>query len=626
MSLRLRRSLAHSFGAAAAIWLILVQPSVAQEWRTSSSLIESEKTDVPFERYSYVNPDAPKGGTLNSVVSGTFDSFNPFIVRGTPAAGLAGFGGFLNETLLQQSLELPGTSHPLLAEALKHPDDFSSVTYRLNPQARWHDGKPITAEDVVWSFEVLKKNSPLYNRYYANVTEAVALNEREIEFRFDQKGNRELPHILGDLTVLPKHWWEGTDAQGRKRDITQPTLEAPLGSGPYKIGPFRPGAEITWTRVADYWGADVGVNVGRNNFDQQRFTYIQDENAAWLAFTKGGLHDIRRENTSRRWASEYNFPAIKAGDVIKAEYPASAAVNMQGFALNLRKAQFQNRDVRRALMLAYDFETQNRQAFFGLYKRTHSFFEGGELASKGVPQGAELAILEPFRDKLPAELFTEPFNLPVYDTPQSERTYLREAVQLLRKAGWEIKGGRLLDAQGQQMKIEFLGDNPSDEVIAGPFIQNLRKLGIDATMRLVDASQNINRLRAFEFDMTTVSLAQSESPGNEQRDFWSSQSADIPGSRNAMGIKDPVVDALIEKVIFSNDRQGLVAATNALDRVLLWNYFVIPQYHNPKTWVAYWNKFGIPEKQPAYLGIDTDSWWVDPAKEQALAAKYRSVN
>jgi microcin C transport system substrate-binding protein len=624
---RLRSSLVRTAGAAAAIWLIAAQPMAAQEWRTSSSLIESEKTDAPFERYSYVNPDAPKGGTLNSVVpGGTFDSFNPFIVRGTPAAGLGQMGGMLNETLMQQSLELPGTSNALIAEALKHPDDYSSATYRLNPKARWHDGRPITSEDVVWSFEVLKKISPLYNRYYANVTQTVALNEHEVEFRFDQKGNRELPHILGDLTVLPKHWWEGTNAQGQKRDVTQPTLEPPLGSGPYKIDTFRPGAEITWARVPDYWGADLGVNVGRNNFDRRRYTYIQDDNAAWLAFGKGGLQDIRMENSSRRWSTEYNFPAIEAGDVLKAEYPASAYLRMQAFAMNLRRPQFQNRDVRRALTLAYDFETQNRQAFFGLNTRISSFYPGGELASSGVPEGRELAILEPFRDKLPPELFTQPFALPVFDTPQSERTHLREAVQLFRKAGWEIKGGKLLNAQGQQMKIEFLGNGPTDEIIAGPYLQNLRKLGIDATLRIVDASQYVNRTRAFEFDMITEGLPQTESPGNEQRDYWSTQAADTPGSRNTMGIKDPVVDALIDKVIFATDRDDLIAATNALDRALLWNYFVVPQFSRPNMWVAYWNKFGIPEKQPAYLGADTDSWWIDPAREQALAAKYRSVN
>jgi microcin C transport system substrate-binding protein len=629
MSNRLRsNSFARTAASAAAIWLLAAQPLLAQEWRTASSLIPSEETSGDFERYSYVNPDAPKGGTLNAVVpGGTFDSFNPFVVRGTAAAGFSQFGGILNETLMQQSLEAPGTSHPLLAEAFKYPDDYSSATYRLNPDARWHDGKPVTAEDVVWSFEVLKKNSPFYNRYYADVTEAVALNAGEVEFRFSQKGNRELPHIMGDLAVLPKHWWEGKDAQGQPRDVAQPTLEPPLGSGPYKIGAFRPGAEITWNRVEDYWGAALPVNVGRNNFAALKYVYIQDDNAAWLAFGKGGLQDVRRENSSRRWAQEYNFPAVQAGDVLKAEFPASAYQSMQGFALNLRRPQFQNRDVRHALTLAYDFETQNRQAFFGLNTRTNSFFLGSELASSGVPQGRELAILEPFRAQLPPELFTEPFTLPVYDSPQAERSHLREAVALFKKAGWEIRDRRLVNVQsGEQMRIEMLGSSPTDEIIAGPFLQNLRKLGIDATLRIVDATQYVNRMRAFDFDMTTEQLPQSQSPGNEQRDYWSSQAADIPGSRNTIGLKDPVVDALVDKVIFATDREDLVAATNALDRVLLWNYVVVPQYHRTKVWIAYWNKFGIPEKQPAYVGVDTDSWWIDPAKEQALAAKYRSVN
>lgn len=626
MTFSLRRTLALMTGAGL-LMVAAIQPLAAQEWRVTSSLVDPNAERAPFERYSYVNPDAPKGGTLNSVTSGTFDSFNPFIVRGTAAAGLVETGGILYDTLMQQSLEEPGTSHGLIADAFKYPEDYSSATYRLDERARWHDGQPITAEDVIWSFEVLKKNSPFYNRYYANVIEAVALNDREIEFRFDQKGNRELPHIIGDLAVLPKHWWTGKDARGNDRDITQPTLEPPLGSGPYKIGAFRPGSEITWTRVEDYWGASLPVNIGRNNVNNRKIVYIQDDNAAWQAFTKGGIEDVRREASSRRWSTGYNFPAVEAGDVVQKKFPATGTQAMQGFALNLRRPQFQDRDVRHALTLAYDFENQNRTAFFGLNTRTKSYFLGSELASSGVPQGAELAILEEFRDKLPPELFTEEFKLPVYDNPQSERTYLREAVQLMRKAGWEIRDGRMVNAKsGEQMRVEVLGRSPTDEVIAGPFVQNLKKIGIDASLRIVDPSQYVNRVRAFDFDVVTDILPQSSSPGNEQRDYWSSQAADTPGSRNTMGIKDPVVDALVDKVIFSKDRDDLVAATNALDRVLLWNYYIVPQYHRTDVWLAYWNKFGIPEKQPEYVGADIDSWWIDQEKEQALGRKYRSVN
>jgi ABC-type oligopeptide transport system, periplasmic component len=585
------------------------------EWRTTSSLIDPDAEQAVFERYDYVNPDAPKGGTLHQIAFGTYDSFNPFIVRGTPAAGLSDFGGLLWETLMAQSPDQPGTSHGLIAEAFKYPPDFSSATYRLNPDARWHDGKPITAEDVIWSLETLKKISPSHMHYFANVKEAVALSDREVEFRFDQAGNRELPHIMGDLPVLPKHWWEGVRPDGTKRDISQPTLEPPLGSGPYKIGQFRPGNDITWERVKDYWGENLPVNIGRNNFDQRRYTYFQDDNAAFLAFKKGGIEDIRRETSTRRWVTEYDFPAVKEGKVIKREFKSGMVQPMQAFVFNLRRPQFADRRVREALTLAYNFEDQNRKHFFGLNKRLGSYFENSELSSGGIPQGRELEILEEFRDQLPPELFTQEFKLPVNDTPTSERQHLREAIRLLNEAGWETRGGKLVNKEtGEPFRIEFLGASETAEIITDGLIPNLRKLGIDATLRIVDASQYIQRVQNFDFDAVTGVFGQSNSPGNEQRDYWTSRAADTPGSRNIMGIKDPVVDALVDKIIYATDRDELVALTHALDRVLLWNYYTIPQYYQPTIRMAYWNKFGIPEKQPAYTGIDIDSWWIDPAK------------
>ncbi|MET3578419.1 microcin C transport system substrate-binding protein [Mesorhizobium robiniae] len=605
-----------------------LQAAFADEWRTTSSLIGESKYGNNFQRYDYVNPDAPKGGTLNSVAPGTFDSFNPYIVQGSFAAGFVPFGGgLLYDTLMEQATDEGSTSHPLIADAYKYPDDYSSVTYRLDRRAKWHDGKPITTDDVIWSFNVLKANSPMYSRYFENVTDAVATSDREVEFRFDQKGNRELPKILGDLVVLPKHWWEGTDAKGKKRDVTKPTQEPPLGSAAYKIASFKPGSEIVWQRVPDYWAAKLPVKIGRENFDTQRFTYILDENAAWQAFTKGGLEDINAENSSRRWSTAYDFPAIKAGDVIKKEFKTKAPEPMQGFVLNLRRPQFQDRRIREALTNVLDFESMNRTLFFGLNTRTSSYFQGTELASSGLPQGKELEILEQYRDKLPPELFTKEFKLPVYDSPQAERRYLKAAVDLFAQAGWVIKAGKMVNAKtGQQFKLEILGRDPSDEVIANPYVGSLRKIGIDAALRIVDPSQYVNRTRSFDFDVVTGMFGQSDSPGNEQRDFWSSKAADAPGSRNLMGIKDPVVDALVDRVIFATDRDDLVAATHALDRVLLWSYYVVPQWHRPVVWLAYWNKFGIPDKQPAYVGADIDSWWIDADKEKALAAKYKSGN
>jgi microcin C transport system substrate-binding protein len=615
-------------GIAALAVLLPTSIVSAQEWQTSSSLMGESKYGQNFQRYDYVNPQAPKGGTLNTTVVGTFDSFNPYIVRGSPAAGFAQFGGgLLYETLMEQSVDEPSVSHPLVAEAFKYPEDYSSATYRIDPRAKWHDGQPITADDVIWSFNILKANSPMYGRYYANVTEAVASTDHQVEFRFDQKGNRELPKILGDMPVLPKHWWEGTDASGKTRDITQPTLEPPLGSAAYKIKSFKPGSEIVWERVPDYWGAGVPVKIGRENFDRRRYVYFQDDNAAWQAFTKGGFQDFRPENRSQRWATGYSFPAFEAGDVIKAVFETTSSEPMQGFVMNLRKPQFQDRRVRQALTYALDFESMNRTLFYDLYTRTDSYFEGSELGSSGLPQGKELEILNEYKDKLPPELFTEEYTLPVYDTPQATRENLRKATGLLKAAGYVNQGGKLVNEKtGEAFRIEFLGDDPTDERVTNPFIENLRRLGIDASLRIVDASQYVNRVREFDYDMITTVLAQSQSPGNEQRDFWSSTAADTPGSRNMMGIKEPVIDALVERVIFAADREDLLAATHALDRVLLWNFYIVPQWHLPKVWIAYWNKFGIPETQPGYIGVDIDSWWIDPAKEAALAAKYKSVN
>jgi microcin C transport system substrate-binding protein len=629
---------------AIAALLMAVTAGHAQEWQTTSSLMGESKYGQNFQRYDYVNPDAPKGGTLNSTALGTFDSFNPYIVRGTPAAGLAPFGGgLLYDTLMEQATDEASVSHPLVADAYRYPDDYSSATYRLDPRAKWHDGQPITVDDVIWSFNVLKANSPMYNRYYENVTEAVALNDREVEFRFDQKGNRELPKIMGDLVVLPKHWWEGTDANGRKRDITQPTLEQPLGSAAYRIASFKPGSEIVWERVKDYWGQKLPVKIGRENFDRLRYVYFQDDNAMWQAFTKGGFEDIQMEMSSRRWATFYNFPAFNAGDVVKKEFAATARANMQGFAMNMRRPLFQDRKVREALTYAFDFETMNRTIFFGFNTRVNSYFVGSELASSGLPKGKELAILEPFRDQLPPEVFTQEYKLPVYEQPkpqagdrpqpapasqpEPERNHLRDVVRLFAEAGWKIQNGRMTNEKtGEPFRFEILGNNDTDGVIATPYINMLRKVGIDATLRIVDPNQYVNRINNFDFDVVTTVLGQSSSPGNEQRDFWSSRAADTPGSRNLSGIKNPVVDALVEKVIFATDREELVAATNALDRVLLWNFYVVPQYTRAVTWLAYWNKFGIPEKQPDYIGPDTQSWWIDADKEKALAAKYKGVN
>ena len=563
------------------------------------------------------------------MVLGTFDSFNPYIVQGSPAAGLVGFGGgLLYDTLMEQATDEGSTSHPLIADAYKYPDDYSSATYRLDPRAKWHDGQPITVDDVIWSFQVLKANSPQYSRYFENVTDAVAVSDREVEFRFNQKGNRELPKIIGDLVVLPKHWWEGTDANGKKRDITKPTLEPPLGSAAYKIASFKPGSEIVWQRVPDYWAAKLPVKIGRENFDTQRYTYILDDNAAWQAFTKGGLDDIKPENSSQRWAtatiSRQSRPATSSSRNSRRHPPEP----MQGFVLNQRRPLFQDRLVREALTYPFDFESMNRTLFFGFNTRTDSYFQGTELASSGLPQGKELEILEQYRDKLPPELFTQEFKLPVYDSPQAERKYLQAGGRSLRRGRLGDQGrqdGQRQDRRAVQVRNSSAERHrpESSPVPISPICARSA-----STPRCASSTRpSISTASTISISTSSRRLfGQSDSPGNEQRDFWSSKAADTPGSRNLMGIKDPVVDALVDRIIFATDRDDLVAATHALDRVLLWNFYVVPQYYRAVVWLAYWNKFGIPEKQPAYVGVDIDSWWIDLDKEKALAAKYKGSN
>ncbi|WP_075654008.1 extracellular solute-binding protein [Pseudochrobactrum sp. B5] len=582
-------------------------------WRHANSLTGEPKYAAGFKHYDYVNPDAPKGGTLNQVAVGSFDTLNPYVVQGVAAAGLANFGGGrLYDTLMDQSMDQSSTSYGMIAEAMQFPDDFSWVKFRLNPKAAWHDKTPITVEDVIWSFETLKKQSPLYNRYYADVVKAEKTGDNEVTFTFDKSGNRELPNIMGDLVVLPKHWWQGKDKNGKQRDISRSTLEIPLGSGAYKIASVNPGKSIIWQRAEDYWGKDQPTQVGRNNFDQVKYEYFLNNDATWEAFKKGGIYDFRLENIAQRWKEQYNFPAVERGDVIKASFPFHAAGRMQGAFLNTRKAKFQDVRVREALNWVFDFESMNRLLFFNQYKRIESYFAGIDLASSGLPSPEELKILETVRGEVPEAVFTKPYKLPVFDTPQSMRTNLRHAIDLFAQAGWVVKDGKLTNDKGEVFTLEFLTNNPNEERVVNPYINNLRRVGINASLRVVDDAQYQARVNDFDYDIITTVVAQSQSPGNEQREMWSTQSADLKGSKNYAGIKNPAIDKLIDRVVYAKDHDELVAATRALDRVLLWNYYTVPQWYSDTINVAYWNKFGLPDKQPDYAGIDPFSWWVKP--------------
>jgi microcin C transport system substrate-binding protein len=559
-----------------------------------------------FEHFEYVNPNAPKGGTVTFSVIGTFDSFNPYIIKGNPAAGVTA----LYESLTTQSLDEPFSEYGLQAETVEIPEDRSWVAFTLRPEARWHDGRPVTVEDVIWSLETLRdKGAPFYRYYYKNVKSVEPAGERRVKFTFDETTNRELPLIIGQLPILPKHDFEG-------REFDKTTLQPPLGSGPYRIKSFEPGRTVVYERVGDYWGADLPVNRGTYNFEELRYEYYRDANVALEAF-KAGAYDIRMENTSKFWATAYTGPMFDAGWIVKEEIPHELGTGMQGFAFNIRRPLFQDPKVRRALASAFDFEWTNRTIMYGQYDRTESYFSNTELAAEGLPGAAELELLEPFRDQLPEEVFTEVYQAPATEGEGGIRQNLRTALGLLREAGWSVEDGRLVNAEGQPFRFEILLNGPSFERHTLPFVKNLERLGIAATVRAVDPAQYQNRMNDFDFDMTVESFGQSLSPGNEQRDFWGSEAAAIHGSRNTIGIKDPVVDHLIERIIEAPTREDLVTATRALDRVLLWGHYVIPHWHSRIFRVAYWNKFDRPETTPPY-GLPLFSWWVDPVKVAAV--------
>ena len=563
-----------------------------------------------FSHFDYVNPYAPKGGTLRvGVPQGSFDSLNNFIIRGNPASGL----GSLYDTLVTSSSDEAFTQYGLIAESIEMPEDRSWVIFNLRPEARFHDGHPLTADDVIFSFDILKdKGLPHFRAYYKNVTVAEKLGDHRIKFVFGEGENRELPLIIGQLPILPKHYWE-------TREFDKTTLEPPLGSGPYKVQSVEPGRSISYARVEDYWGEDIPVNRGQNNFDLIIYDYYRDADVAIEAL-KAGAFDIRAENSAKNWATAYDIPAVDAGRLILDKIPTQMPEGMQSFAFNSRRFPFADRQVRRALTFAFDFETTNKNLFYGQYTRTKSYFSNSELASSGLPEGKELEILEQFRGRIPDEVFTTPYTVPETDGNGNVRANLRTAVNLLKDSGWEIRDGKMIEIEsGRPLEFEILLAQPQAafERIFLPFIQNLERIGVSAELRRVDVSQFQNRLDNFDFDMIIGSWGQSLSPGNEQRNYWSSESATINGSRNYVGISDPAIDELIELVISAPDRESLVIRTRALDRVLLWGHYVIPNWHLAFQRLVYWNKFGRPDTL-TLQGTSTNYWWVDPEKEAAL--------
>jgi microcin C transport system substrate-binding protein len=572
------------------------------------SLLGDPKYGPDFKHLDYVNASAPKGGALRLYGLGGFDNFNGFIVKGQ-----AGPSSSIEALMTAPDDDVPA-EYGLIAESVEVPADKSWVAFNLRSEPRWHDGQPITVDDVIFSFNILKeKGRPFFRAYYANVVKVEQIGDRKVKFTFNTSGNRELPQIMGQLSVLPKHYWEG-------RDFESPPTEPPLGSGPYKVESFEMGRSVTLKRVPDYWGANLPINLGQSNWDTIRYDYYRDSTVALEAF-KAGQYDYRQENSAKNWATAYDIPALKDGRMMKVELPNDNPTGMQAFVFNTRRDVFKDKRVREALAYAFDFEWTNKTIFYGQYTRTKSYFANSDLASSGLPSPEELQILEKYRGRIPDEVFTTEYQPPTTDATGNNRVNLRKAVEILKTAGWDVKDGKMTNAKtGQQMQFEILLDDQIFERIMQPFVQNLQRIGIKAGIRtVIDSSQYKNRTDNYDYDMITNVFGESLSPGNEQREFWGSATADSPGGANLIGIKDPVIDELIDLVIMAPDRQSLITHTRVLDRVLLWGHYVIPSWHLRIFRVAYWDKFGRPATtpKPAY-GTGFESWWIDPEKEAAL--------
>ena len=567
------------------------------------------KYSADFTHFDYVNPNAPKGGDVRLGARSSFDSLNPFIVKGTSAQGVYQ----IYDSLMTNAADESFSEYGRLAETVTVPDDRSWVEFTLRKEARWHDGTPVTVEDVIWTYHtLLEKGQPFYRFYYGSVESVEESRPGTVRFTFVPGENRELPLIVGQMTVLPKHYWE-------TRDFEEPTLEPPLGSGPYRISRVDAGRSITLERVKDYWGKDLPVNVGQYNYDTLRYDYYRDPGVLLEAF-KAGEFDYRQENSSKAWATEYDIKAVHDGWLITELIEHQRSSGMQAFVFNTRRDLFTDKRVREALAYAFDFEWSNANLFYGQYARTRSYFDNSELAATGLPSDAELGILEPLRGQIPDEVFEAEYNPPKTDGSGNIRGNLREAGKLLREAGWVVKDGkRVSEETGQALNFEVLLVSPLFERIVLPFAKNLERLGITVSVRTVDSAQYQRRLDVFDFDVIVGGAGQSLSPGNEQRSFWGSEAATLEGGRNTIGIQDPAIDSLIETLIAAPDRQSLITATRALDRVLQWGHWVIPHWHSPTDRIAYWNKFGRPGITPT-RGVQFSTWWIDEQKAQALAA------
>lgn len=590
--------------------LAFASPAKAQETASTPThalaMHGAPKYPATFAHFDYVNPDAPKGGTLKLAGYDTFDNLNPFIIKGVSASGAE----IIYDTLTEQSSDEAFTVYGGLASAIETPEDRSWVIYTVRPEARWHDGKPVTAADVKWTFETLTtKGAPFYKAYYQNVKSVETLDGNRVKFTFDMANNRELPLIVGQMPILPQHYWEG-------KTFENTTLVPPLGSGPYKIGAVAPGRSIEYVRVKDWWGDKVPAFRGRYNFDRIVYEYYKDQNVSLEAMF-AGQYDFRQEYVAKLWATGYNAPAVTAKKIIKKTIDNDLPQGMQGFTFNIRRPAFQDKAVRKAINYAFDFEWSNKQFAYNEYTRTRSYFANSEMEATKLPEGAELAILEQFRGQIPDEVFTQEYQNPKTDGSGNNRANLKEAARLLDEAGWKLGSDGIRAKDGVRLEFELLmaGVNEGFQRWFQPLEQNLQKIGVKGSIRIVDATQYTNRVMTFDYDMIVGSWGQSNSPGNEQREFWESSRADMQGSRNYIGLKDPAIDKIVEMIVAAPTREDLVARCRALDRVLQHGWYVVPNWHIPAWRVAYWDKFGRPEKQaPFALGV-MDTWWSKDAKQ-----------
>ncbi|MFT6916937.1 MAG: microcin C transport system substrate-binding protein [Motiliproteus sp.] len=590
-----------TLAAALLVTLLVTDRAAAAESLPSQHAIAmhgTPKYSADFTHFDYTNPAAPKGGSIRQWALGTFDSFNPFIIKGTAADDI----GLIYDSLMTRAEDEPFSQYGLLAESVELPLDRSWIRFHIHPQARFSDGRPVTSADVIHTFKLLREQgNPFYRAYYADILSIEAADEKTVTFTFKPGENRELPLIVGEVSILPKHYW-------LESDFAKPGLDIPVGSGPYQISSFDAGRSLSYQLREDYWGKDLPVNRGRHNFAEIRYDYYRDSTVALEAF-KAGEYDFRQETSSKNWATSYVGPMFDSDAILRQEIRHANPTGMQAFIFNTRRPQFSDSRVREALTYAFDFEWTNKNIFYDAYTRTHSYFSNSEMAADELPDAAELAILEPLREQLPPEVFTQVYRAPAGDGSGNSRRQLRTAMRLLKEAGWEVKNRKLVNANGEPFVFELLLVQKEFERVVAPMLKNLERLGIETQIRIVDVSQYINRLRSFDFDMLVYSYGQSSSPGNEQRDYWHSSMADIEGSRNLMGIKNPAIDSLIELVVAAPDREQLVLRTRALDRALQWNHYLIPQFHISSYRVAYWDKFAMPETRPKYA-LGFDSWWL----------------